>query len=84
MKLIPNISSGRIPDFIINAVTGPALLALPVYLILLLLIKVDHNPFIAEVVEQTLQNDENIHVYSFRDITGDEISEQILILKNLN
>lgn len=46
---------------------------------MLLLIRVDHNPFIAEVVEHIVQNDENIHVYSFRDITGDGISEQILM-----
>lgn len=49
------------------------------YVILLLLLNVDHSPYIAEVVEQTSQNDEYTHIYAYLDINDDGISEQILV-----
>ena len=44
-----------------------------------LLIRVDHNPFVAEVEEYIIQNDEKIEIYSFQDINNDGISERIQV-----
>ena len=55
------------------------MLALPVYLLLLLLIRVDHNPYIVAVEEQITQSKERNQIYTFRDINNDGISEQIQI-----
>jgi len=46
---------------------------------LFLLIRVDHNPFVAEVEEYIIQNDEKIEIYSFQDINNDGISERIQV-----
>jgi len=46
---------------------------------LFLLISVDHNPFVAEVEEYIIQNDEKIEIYSFQDINNDGISERIQV-----
>lgn len=55
------------------------LLALPLFLLLLMVIRVDHNPFVAEVVDYTVQNDEIIDIYSCQDINNDGISEKLQI-----
>ena len=44
---------------------------------MLLLIEVDHNPYIAKVVEHIPQNEEVNQVFIYRDINNDGISEQI-------
>jgi hypothetical protein len=66
----------NIPDRLINLISGPALLAIPVAIVVIILVDLEFSPYVAEVSE-TINSVEEFKVSSYVDINGDRKNERL-------